>query len=116
MAGAPSTSSGQAVGCIVSALRGWRRDPVWFLLNRNVLWAIPEAKPLVLRSGFFRQLDSKLVTFAIDGGRNKPKFISKMQLHENHVQCFLILCGRDGKIFTARVFSHVVHDFRLLAD
>ena len=54
--------------------------PLWFLPNRNVLWTIFQAKPLVFRCGFFRQLDSKLVTFAIDGGRNKPKFISKMQV------------------------------------
>jgi hypothetical protein len=34
----------------------------------------------------FRQLDSKLVTFAIDGGRTKPEFVTIVQLHQNRAQ------------------------------
>ena len=49
--------------------------PSWLFPHRNVLWAIPQAKSLVFRFRLFRQLDSKLVTFAVDGGRNKPEFV-----------------------------------------
>src|SRR5215469_3657837 len=56
------------------------------------------------------------MTFAVDGGRNKPKYITKVQLHQNRVQCFFVLCGRDRKILAARVFCHVVHNLRLLTD
>jgi hypothetical protein len=37
----------------------------------------------VLLFRVFRQLDSKLMTFAIDRGGNKPEFIAKVQFHQN---------------------------------
>jgi hypothetical protein len=39
-----------------------------------------------------------------------------VQLHQNRVQCFFVLCGRDVKILAACVFSHIVHDSSLLEE
>src|SRR5215467_2043048 len=65
--------------------------PLWLFTNRNVLRSIPQALSLMFRFRFFRQLDSKLVTFAIDRGRNKAEFVAKVQLHQNRVQCSFVL-------------------------
>src|SRR5215831_18613941 len=90
--------------------------PRWVFSNGNVLWATPQANSLVFCLCCFRQLDAKLMTFAINRGRNKSEFITKVQLHQNCLQCVFVLRGCDGEIFAARVFCHVVHDFSLLAD
>src|SRR5438270_3587853 len=90
--------------------------PFWLFLNRNVLRAIPQANSLVFCFRCFRQLDTKLVTFAIDSGRNKSEFITKVQLHHNRIQRFFVRCGRHRKIFASRVFRHVVHDLSLLTN